>query len=51
VADVLPAADGLPEGIPEGALREQYGGVGGAEYVRLVQEIERRLAALSFAAR
>jgi hypothetical protein len=51
VTDVLPAADGLPEGIPEGALREQYGGVGGAEYVRLVQEIERRLAALSVAAR
>ena len=37
-----PAAD-LPEGIPDARLQSEYGGVGGEGYLRLIEEIERRV--------
>ncbi len=43
--DFFPAADGLPEGIPDAELQSRYGGVGGALYRRHADEIERRVAA------
>lgn len=43
--DVLPPADGLPEGVPDAQLRARYGGVGGRGYRRLAADIERRVAA------
>jgi hypothetical protein len=44
VDDVFPSAAGLPEGLQDAELRARYGGVDGAGYRRLVDEIERRLA-------
>jgi hypothetical protein len=44
VDDFFPVADGLAEGIPDEVLEAHYGGVGGAEYRRVVETIERRLA-------
>ncbi len=38
-----PAAD-LPEGIPNARFQSEYGGVGGEAYLRLIEEIERRVA-------
>ncbi len=43
IDDVFPPAADLPEGIPESVLKAEYGGVGGAGYRRMVEEIERRL--------
>jgi len=45
VDDFLPRAEGLPEGIQDADFQRRYGGVGGAEYLRLEGEIERRVAA------
>jgi hypothetical protein len=45
IDDFFPAADGLPEGIPDAELQSRYGGVGGPLYRRHVEDIERRLAA------
>jgi len=45
VGDVFPPGDGLPEGIPDEELQARYGGVGGALYRQLAEEIERRVAA------
>ena len=44
-ADFVPELRDLPEGIPGAEFQERYGGLGGAETKRLVDEIERRLAA------
>ena len=41
----FPEADGLPEGISDAELHARYGGVGGARYRELVQDLERRLDA------
>jgi hypothetical protein len=43
VDQFFPNADGLAEGIPDEVLEGYYGGVGGAEYQRVVRTIERRL--------
>lgn len=45
VEDFFPPAADLPEGIADSELQSYYGGVGGQEYNRLVDEIERRVAA------
>ncbi|MBM4028732.1 MAG: hypothetical protein FJ280_25555 [Planctomycetes bacterium] len=45
VGEVFPLAADLPEGIPDARLQSQYGGVGGEGYQRLIEEIERRVAA------
>ncbi len=44
VDDFFPPAADLPEGIPDAELQSRYGGVGGAPYLRLIDEIERRIA-------
>lgn len=43
--DFFPPAEDLPEGIPDAELQRRYGGVGGEDYLKLVEEIERRVAA------
>jgi len=45
VDDFFPPAADLPEGIPDAELQSRYGGVGGKGYRRLIEEIERRIAA------
>ena len=45
VDDFFPPAADLPEGISDAELQSQYGGVGGEAYLRLREEIERRIAA------
>ncbi len=45
VAEICPSADDLPEGLSEADLQSRYGGEGGEGYRRLVEEIERRIAA------
>jgi hypothetical protein len=43
IEELVPPADGLPEGITDAQLERQYGGVGGTAYRRLAEAIERRL--------
>jgi len=45
VDDFFPPAADLPEGIPDAQLQSRYGGVGGEAYRRLIEQIERRIAA------
>jgi hypothetical protein len=45
VEEFFPPAADLPEGIPDAQLQSRYGGVGGEPYRRLIEEIERRIAA------
>ncbi len=47
VDDFFPPADDLPEEIPESELQRRFGGVGGEGYRRVMDEIERRVAACS----
>ena len=39
----FPSADGLPENIPDAELRARYGGVGGAGFRRVADDVERRV--------
>lgn len=43
---LFPPAEGLPEEISAAELKSQYGGVGGRAYQAMLDEINRRLAAL-----
>jgi hypothetical protein len=43
--DVVPELRDLPEGIPREDFQRKYGGLGGPETTRIVDEIKRRLAA------
>jgi hypothetical protein len=45
VDDFFPEAADLPENLPDEELQSVYGGVGGNRYRRVVDEIERRVAA------
>jgi len=45
VEEFFPPAAGLPEGIADAELQLRYRGVEGREYKRLIEEIERRIAA------
>lgn len=47
-ADFMPAIDGLPQYMPEAEFKRRFGGVGGAAYKNMANEIERRVAALAF---
>jgi hypothetical protein len=40
---VFPQADDMPEGVSSVEFESRYGGVGGKDYCRLIQEIERRI--------
>ena len=42
----FPSPDGLPENIPAEELQSRYGGVGGAEFKAVLEEINRRLVNL-----
>lgn len=44
IADFLPDVHDLPEGISRDDFQEVYGGLGGEETMRIVEEIRRRLA-------
>jgi hypothetical protein len=44
--DLFPAIDGLPEKISRDDLQSDFGGIGGAETQRLLNEIDRRIAVL-----
>jgi len=46
-ADILPDVKDLPEFMSEGEFKRRYGGIGGAEYKKMMAEIERRVAALA----
>ncbi len=45
-ADLMPATADLPEFMPEAEFVRRFGGEGAPEYVRMTEEIERRIAAL-----
>jgi hypothetical protein len=45
VDEFFPVAADLPEGIPDARFQSEYGGVGGDAYLRVIEEIERRVAA------
>ncbi len=45
VDDLMPPGADLPEGLSDEILQRHYGGVGGAGYLRLLREIDRRIAA------
>lgn len=45
IADYCPDVQGLPEGISRDDFQSEYGGLGGKETERIVEEIRRRLAA------
>jgi len=47
-ADVMPAVADLPELLPEKELLARFGGVGTPRYDALLEEIDRRVAALAF---
>ncbi len=47
IAEFFPEIDGLPEGISRDEFQNQYGGLGGAETSRIVEEIRNRLAQCS----
>jgi hypothetical protein len=44
--DVMPPADGLPEGLSDAEFQRRFGGVGGAGYQAVVADIESRIARL-----
>jgi hypothetical protein len=44
VNELCPAVEDLPEGISDTKLQSEYGGVGGARYNQVLEEIERRLS-------
>ncbi|HET9371128.1 MAG TPA: hypothetical protein VFO19_12800, partial [Vicinamibacterales bacterium] len=45
-SDMMPAVNGLPENMSEADFRQRYRGVRSPEYTRMLDEIERRIAAL-----
>lgn len=42
--DVMPAIDGLVDNLPEAEFLQRFGGVGSAEYTRVLAEIDARIA-------
>lgn len=44
--DFMPAVDGLPEFLPEAEFRRRYGEVGSPAYRQVLEEVERRVAAV-----
>lgn len=45
--DYFPPGTGLPEGIPDRDFQDEFGGVGGPEYSKLLAEIDARIASLT----
>jgi len=46
--DLMPATADLPEFMPQAEFQRRFGGINGAEYNKMMAEIERRIAALPF---
>jgi hypothetical protein len=47
IADVFPDVSDLPEDLPAAEFQARFGGAKGAEYQRMLAEIDRRLALCS----
>ena len=47
-SDIVPVIDDLPGSMSEAEFKRRFGGVDGAEYKQMMNEIERRVAALPF---
>jgi hypothetical protein len=45
--DIMPATKDLPEFMPEAEFKKRYGGVGAPAYKQMMNDIERRIAALA----
>ena len=45
-SDILPRVSDLPEFMPETEFRKRFGGIGSPSYKRMMDDIERRIAAL-----
>ncbi|MBL0012126.1 MAG: hypothetical protein IPP22_16615 [Nitrosomonas sp.] len=45
-SDILPKVVDLPEFMPEAEFRKRFGGIGSPVYKRMMDDIERRIAAL-----
>lgn len=45
--DFMPSVEGLPEFMPEAEFKARFGGIGEPAYEKMMQEIERRVAALA----
>ncbi len=45
--DFMPSVEGLPEFMPEAEFKSRFGGIGAPAYNKMMQEIERRVAALA----
>ncbi|MFM8330238.1 MAG: hypothetical protein ACKN9T_00965 [Candidatus Methylumidiphilus sp.] len=45
-ADFMPSVEGLPEFMPEAEFKSRFGGIGAPAYNKMMQDIERRIAAL-----
>jgi hypothetical protein len=45
--DIMPATKDLPEFMPEAEFKKRYGGIGAPGYERMMNDIERRIAALA----
>jgi hypothetical protein len=43
---LMPSAEGLPEGLSDSELEQRYGGVGGAGYQAILQDIDTRIGRL-----
>lgn len=46
--DIMPVTADLPEFMPQAEFHRRFGGIQGAEYNKMMAEIDRRIAALSF---
>jgi len=44
--DIMPAVRDLPEFMPEAEFKRRFGGIGAPAYKRMMDDIERRIAAL-----
>ena len=44
--DVLPAVEDLPEFMQEAEFKRRYGGIGAPAYLKMMDTIERRIAAM-----
>ena len=45
-SDILPRVADLPEFMPETEFKKRFGGIGSSSYKRMMDDIERRIAAL-----
>ena len=46
-SDLMPAVKDLPEFMSEAEFKSRFGGIGAPQYKRMMEDIERRIAALA----